>query len=76
MNKNETSNADCLQRPCSADDGICKNCDYWESSWHSLTAGLGWCALFNKTTEPEHGRKCTGWIPRNPPNADIRRGGD
>ena len=70
----EASFAPC---PGSVAAGICLHCDYWMMRSTDGTGGMqGWCDLFVKRTPADHGRKCTGWTPREPLNDKIRRDAD
>lgn len=65
-----------LHRDCSAAASICLHCDYWTQRHADGALGLtGWCDLFVKTTTADHGRKCTGWTPREPLNVCMSHGG-
>lgn len=46
---------------------ICCACDWWTPTQASNALGLtGWCDVFCKRTQADHGRKCTAWTPLQP----------
>ena len=46
---------------CSVDSSRCFSCRFWEPRQNS-GMGDGYCAIFDKFTDPDHGQRCTGFL--------------